>query len=84
MIYFIQAENGLIKIGYSRDIKKRLQNLRQSSPERLYLMKAVPGNRKAEQKIHWKFWKLRSHGEWFYPDRELLEFIVKYSRGSKL
>ena len=77
MIYFIQAaDNGLIKIGYTDDIKQRLRTLRTMSPERLYLMKVIKGDQKQETLLHKRFNCLRSHGEWFRPERELLEYII--------
>ena len=77
MVYFIQAaENGLIKIGYTDNIKKRMHALKTMSPERLYLMKVIKGAQKQETLLHRRFDHLRSHGEWFRPEQELLDYII--------
>ncbi|KKK58276.1 hypothetical protein LCGC14_3046080 [marine sediment metagenome] len=76
MIYFIQAENDLIKIGYTNDVKQRLRTLRTMSPERLNLMKTIKGDQKQETLLHRRFKHLRSHGEWFRSEQELLDYII--------
>ena len=69
-VYFAQKEQGgLIKIGWSRSVASRLQNLGAK------LLGAIPGDEAVEKKIHQLFAHLRSHHEWFNPADELLEFI---------
>lgn len=73
-VYFIQAgTDGLIKIGYSSDPKRRLANLQ--SPVPLRLLATMRGGRKLERRLHKKLAAHRKHGEWFEPHRDVLAII---------
>ena len=74
-IYFIQAENGLIKIGYTRNLKERLDILRSMSHSKLTLLLVLKGDRKKESRMHEIFQDYRVHGEWFKPEKYLIEYI---------
>ena len=69
MIYFLEAENGLIKIGYTTCKNgKRFKNIRNTSPVAVQLIGLLDdknGGRKLEHKIHRNFDIYRHHGEWF-------------------
>lgn len=82
-IYFIQAENGLIKIGQTINVKTRFKNLKLNSPLSLKLLVSIPADYIYEFKIHEHFKKIRSHNEWFNPAPELLIFIEKIKKLSK-
>ena len=64
---------GLIKIGKSNNIKLRISSLQCGSPVRLSVVGALRGDR--ERELHERFAKLRSHGEWFKPNAELLSLL---------
>lgn len=69
-VYFAQRrKGGLIKIGYSRNVKPRVQTIRAK------VIGAVPGEREVEKKLHKRFAHLRVRGEWFRPEDDLLEYI---------
>jgi hypothetical protein len=69
-VYFAQRrKGGLIKIGYSRNVKPRMQTIRAKA------IGAVPGAREVEKKLHKQFAHLRVRGEWFRPDEDLMEYI---------
>lgn len=69
-VYFAQEkEGGPIKIGFSFNVKLRTKHWR--------VIALLPGARKTEKYLHGKFAHLRIAGEWFRPETELLEFIVK-------
>lgn len=75
-VYFIQAkETGRIKIGYAKDVNKRLKNLQTSSADQLDLLAYVKGGRNLEKLLHEKFASCRTRGEWFIAKPELLDFI---------
>ena len=80
MVYFAEAENGLIKIGYSRNVKKRLLEVQAEFGWDVKLVGKVAGMRKEELKLHKTFGYLRHHREWFLPGACLLEFIDKKGR----
>lgn len=77
MIYFIQSADGTgpIKIGYSAQLKVRLEDIQRYSPVRLKVVSTIKGGLKKERMIHKYFDKVRLWGEWFEPTQELLDFI---------
>jgi hypothetical protein len=78
-IYFIQAKSGgLIKIGFSIDLKRRLRTLQSHSPLPLKIVGSMDGSLEMEKEIHGKFNKTRERGEWFYPSEKLIKFIGFY------
>lgn len=86
MIYFIQAEGvGAIKIGFVEgdDPAKRLSDLQVGSPCKLSLLGTLPGGRDTEGELHRKFAWAHSHGEWFRPVPELLDFIGRQPADSR-
>ena len=67
-VYFIEADNGLVKIGKSKDVRKRLSALRGSSPVRLWLLFSIDCGGRAHQteiEFHKRFEAKRHHGEWY-------------------
>lgn len=75
-VYFIQAGNGLIKIGVAANPRDRIRTLRTMSPAPLCLVLVLPGRGAAgESELHARFAEHRSHGEWFHPAPELISFI---------
>lgn len=78
MVYFIQGEaGGCIKIGYTGgDPVKRLKDLQTGAPIKLRVIHAVKGSRTDEAWAHHYFRASHSHGEWFWPTRDVMEFIA--------
>lgn len=75
-IYFIQESgSGAIKIGWSNSTEARKNALQIGTPHSLTILGEVPGEHSVESKIHKKFDHLRISGEWFKPEKELLDFI---------
>jgi hypothetical protein len=75
-VYFLQAGNGPIKIGYSGNPLKRLKLLQNLIPMRLRILATQPGGREEEARLHRKFDDLRlEYGEWFDPEYRLMEYI---------
>jgi predicted GIY-YIG superfamily endonuclease len=80
-VYFIMNEDSnAIKIGYAKDLAKRIKALQTSSPAALKLIKSVQveGSTEAqslEQSLHRQFHDIRITGEWFKADATLLEYI---------
>ena len=81
-MYFIQVENsGPIKIGISKDVKKRMGDLQVANPFRLKLLYFTPCCKEDEDSLHRILMKrkLNVRGEWFWPD----EIIFQYIKGFK-
>ncbi|WP_395138279.1 GIY-YIG nuclease family protein [Armatimonas sp.] len=76
-VYLVQADNGLVKIGRTRNIKNRLSELRVGSPcelELLVMVKALDCVL-LEQRLHRRFAKTRVRGEWFRLSMEDIEYV---------
>jgi DNA-binding XRE family transcriptional regulator len=76
MIYLISHENQFLKIGYTKNINKRLSQLQVSSPVKLEVLHLIDGNVTIEKKLHVLFKDLRTSGEWFKFDSSILEYFA--------
>lgn len=74
-VYFIQAGNGPIKIGWTKHTSVRLRYMQTGNAERLRLLCAMPGGRVLERTLHRAFRAQCVEGEWFKPCQELLALI---------
>jgi len=79
-VYFISANNK-IKIGYTTNLKRRIQAIKTCSSTKVLLLGTIPGGRIEEQQIHKLFHSLKTryNGEWFEADDNLLSYINTYS-----
>jgi hypothetical protein len=74
-VYFVQAgAGGLIKIGFTENLKRRLANIKTSCPD-MRLLTVIDGDKSAESAFHFRFKSSRVEGEWFSPSADILEFI---------
>lgn len=74
-VYFIERDDGLVKIGYSYDPVKRLSQLKQQHRCGMKILSTIQGARKLEQELHTKFADSRVEGEWFKPTGDLMSLI---------
>lgn len=77
MVYFI-TDGNYIKIGYTKNnVKKRLKQLQTSSPNKLFILGYIEGDKDTEKKIHKMFYNsiIRINGEWFSPTQDILDYI---------
>jgi hypothetical protein len=75
VVYFVRRESdGLIKIGTSRSVAKRLVSIKRKHGP-LMLIATAGGDHKRETEFHRKFAGLRVEGEWFRPELPLLECV---------
>lgn len=70
-VYFVEAENGLIKIGRADGLRQRLSCLQGASPIALKLVAAVYAWPGLEAELHARFKADRVRGEWFTPTPRL-------------
>lgn len=79
MVYFIaDTVNDVVKIGYTKDVKKRLKQLQTSNSNVLVLLGYMDGNEVEERNTHLLFSKFRLEGEWFRLDSDndvILDYI---------
>ncbi|SDC05576.1 Meiotically up-regulated gene 113 [Bradyrhizobium brasilense] len=64
-----------IKIGYSTDLRRRIEDLECRLPEPLVIHATFPGSRKIEAALHGKYDGLRLRGEWFRNEGPLAAWV---------
>ncbi|MBX5206720.1 GIY-YIG nuclease family protein [Rhizobium sp. NZLR11] len=74
MIYFIETQ-GLVKIGYSNDPRRRFHNLSIGCPTVCTLIGVTEGGKAEERALHQRFTELKVRGEWFKFTAEVNSFI---------
>jgi len=73
MIYFIGSEeHPYLKIGYTKDLTRRLTKMQSDSPFTLVVYRTIEGNSILESKIHNRFQHLHKRGEWYKKTEEVL------------
>lgn len=79
MIYFVISQNRFVKIGYTSNIEKRIQELQTSQPFELRIGCVLPGLYQTEKELHKLFESFRCKGggtEWFRYDGFLKACIM--------
>lgn len=74
-VYFIRSGDGPIKIGYSKNVQRRLKDLQTISPYPLSILATYPGCPSDERRFHRLFAEHRLEGEWFAPHEDILAEI---------
>ena len=64
-----------IKIGVSKNPKRRVIQLNTGNANNLYLLGYFEGNKSLENYIHNRFDRIRFNGEWMYATDGLLEYL---------
>lgn len=75
-VYFVGADNGLVKIGYSVDPISRIAAMQTGSGPALQLIGALPGTYEDERNLQLRFSEYLIRGEWFARRGALAEFIA--------
>lgn len=79
-VYFMRNETtGLIKIGYSQNIKVRRKALSRETKANIVYLGCVLGTRDTERTMHNRFQAHRVGGEWFHCDDEIIGYIQEYA-----
>lgn len=88
MIYFIQTLNpmldidkGPIKIGFTDDIKSRVQQCQVGNPYLIRTLGTMFGFVKEERELHVRFCSSYLRGEWFNYSDELRDYIKENAVG---
>lgn len=83
-VYFIQMDRiGPIKIGFTKDVAKRILHLQVSSPYPLRVLCLFPGTEETERELHECYKDMKLEGEWFLPHPVILkdiEEILKHNQ----
>lgn len=77
VVYFIHEKtSGRTKIGTSKQLGQRLENIQACCPMPLECVAYFPGNSEVETEVHEMFSAFRLHGEWFALPIETLTAII--------
>lgn len=76
LVYFVRAKAaGRIKIGYTSNLRARMDMLQTGCPEPLELFGTAIGGRKLERQIHEALAEFRLDGEWFRDTQGVVSYI---------
>jgi hypothetical protein len=84
-VYFVEAQTlGLIKIGWTHDVRRRMVSLQIDCPVSIKLLGRLKESAElTEGAIHKIFKKIRVRGEWFKDCSELRQYIKDNKMGRK-
>lgn len=75
-IYFmVDEQRGLIKVGRSGDVGRRLRDMRREYGSHVRAVTACPGPPELEECLHRVLSDCREVGEWFKPSEQLLDVM---------
>jgi hypothetical protein len=77
LCYFIGCDEGLVKIGWSKNVAQRRKALQAASMYKLRILATARGGRTREMYYHRKFWDHAVGGEWFRRCPEIETEIAK-------
>lgn len=75
MIYLISHSNIFLKIGYTKNIHKRLSQLQTSNPIKLEVLHLIDGDVDLEKELHLLFKDFKTQGEWFVFNESILDYF---------
>ena len=78
-VYFLRAGN-TVKIGFSTNLRSRLEKLRNGNSFPVFICKYVHGDRKTEAAFHKRFVEYRLRGEWFDLRGTLAKYLERHIR----
>lgn len=71
------AGGGIVKIGWTSNLRERLSSIRCGSPEEISVLWKAPGDFAVERYLHKRFAALRIRGEWFdFGDGDPIEALT--------
>jgi len=81
-IYFVRCQH-YVKIGYAKDVEKRLAGLQTGNPYKLEVVATVPGTPSLERAFHKALRRKYVRGEWFELDSEVQQLIAQILVGAE-
>lgn len=78
ILYILEAENGLLKIGITNNLDRRMMHLQVNSPLNVGVVESfeVEDARHIESEIHKILSEENSHGEWFELENRPLDSLL--------
>ena len=82
VIYFAQREDLAIKVGWTSDVMRRVQELRKQQGCAVALLACVPGDKPDELRLHDRFAPHRLDTEWLAPHDDILAHLRSLGRSA--
>jgi hypothetical protein len=80
-VYFLQESGmGAIKIGITRDLARRVQEIGANTPHEITVLGSVHADLRLEKYLKLKFEHARIRGEWFHPIEELCVYVEETTK----
>lgn len=76
-VYFIRSGDH-VKIGFSSNVRSRLNTIRTACAEDTFVCHVVPGTPRKERVYHKRFAQYRVRGEWFELKGQLAKYLERY------
>lgn len=74
---YILGFDHYVKIGFTRNLKKRIFDIQSGVPRKLHVYTSFEGTFKDEKDLHKRFNTYRQSGEWFILGPKLCNFILE-------
>ena len=76
-VYFLLDEGGLVKIGRTKDLERRIKSLKNAHPSKCSVLIEISTKDMItlERKYHERFAHKKSHGEWFTLSKQELDTV---------
>lgn len=75
VVYFVGDADGMVKIGWTKNLRRRIGELRREAGRELHVLAWYRANRWDEYLEQGYFKHCAQHGEWFSPAPDLMERI---------
>ncbi len=75
-VYAVRADNGLIKIGFSSNLRRRARQLQTASGRGVQCIAFAVGGKAEEARLHLRLKGSHERGEWFRPTKEVLSALA--------
>jgi len=80
-LYFLMRSDGLVKIGFTGDFRRRRHALTKSHGP-LEVIRLINGDKHREKRLHQEFSESNEYGEWFRSSPDLLHRIANLDEGA--
>ena len=83
-VYLIRdCDQQRLKIGFAEIVKRRFNQIRCATTNRMEFIGSIPGSRKNEQIVHSRFKKFNVQREWFEDATEIIEWFSAHPQFKK-
>ncbi|GAB4351446.1 MAG: hypothetical protein Kow0026_08520 [Oricola sp.] len=80
-IYFVQKTDGMVKVGFTTTLSRRLTTLSKSHGP-LEVLGTINGDKQRERSIHRQLERFNVYGEWFRGEGEVIDYVRSLKDGA--